>query len=105
MGVLGRDKDKPFDEVVVFLFVKLEGMLPVLNDIGVRRVGILDGVESSLKIQVRTCTITSCRKVLPVLSRDKLEPCLDGGLLLGRLPVRDAGLELGLEPPGVIEDL
>lgn len=36
----------------------------------------------------------------PVLSKDKLEPCLDGGLLPGLLPVLDVGLELLLEPPG-----
>lgn len=33
-------------------------------------------------------------KYIPVLSKDKLEPCLDGGLL----PVRELGLEFGLEP-------
>lgn len=40
--------------------------------------------------------------MLPVLSKDKFEPCLDGGLD----PVRLAGLEFGFEPlrdpPGVI---
>lgn len=40
-----------------------------------------------------------------MLSSDKFDPCLEGGLLLGRLPVRDAGLELDLEPPGVMLDL
>lgn len=44
-----------------------------------------------------------------MLSNDKLEPCLEGGLLPGRLPAREAGLEagreFGLEPPGVNVDL
>lgn len=42
---------------------------------------------------------------LPVLSRERFEPCLDGGLLPGRLPVLEAGLEFDLEPPGVKVDL
>lgn len=41
----------------------------------------------------------------PVLSNDKFDPCLDGGLLPGRLPVLDAGLELLLDPAGEIADL
>lgn len=41
------------------------------------------------------------KKKLPVLSRDRFEPCRDGGLLPGRLPVREAGREFGREPPGV----
>lgn len=32
-----------------------------------------------------------------MLSRDKLEPCLEGGLLPGLLPVLDAGLEFDRE--------
>lgn len=32
-----------------------------------------------------------------MLSRDRLEPCLDGGLLPGLLPVLDVGLEFDLE--------
>jgi hypothetical protein len=55
-------------------------------EVGVLR-GILEGVPSS------------------VLSRERLEPCLDGGLLPGLLPVLDAGLELDLDPPGVSVDL
>lgn len=35
--------------------------------------------------------------LLPVLSSDKLEPCLDGGLLPGLLPVLEVGLEFDLE--------
>lgn len=41
---------------------------------------------------------------LPVLSNDKFDPCLEGGLLPGRLPVLDAGLELFLDPAGDIAD-
>lgn len=41
----------------------------------------------------------------PVLSNDRFEPCLDGGLLPGLLPALEAGLELLLEPPGVSVDL
>jgi hypothetical protein len=58
----------------------------LLPDVGVL-LGILDGVASS------------------VLSKDKFDPCLDGGLLPGLLPVLDWGLELLLEPPGVNVDL
>lgn len=40
-----------------------------------------------------------------MLSRDKFDPCLDGGLLPVRLAGRELGLELdfdpGLDPPGV----
>lgn len=36
-----------------------------------------------------------------MLSKDKSEPCLDGGLLPGRLPCREVGLEFVVEPPGV----
>lgn len=37
----------------------------------------------------------------PVLSRERFEPCLEGGLD----PVLDPGLEAGREPPGVSVDL
>lgn len=86
VGVRGLEEERPLSGVV-FLGVVVVIVSVFRPDIGVRRVGILDGVPSS------------------VLSRDKLEPCLEGGLLLGRLPVRDAGRELGLEPPGVSVDL
>lgn len=39
-----------------------------------------------------------------MLSNDKFEPCLEGGLLPGRLPVREVGLEFVVEPPGVKVD-
>lgn len=43
-----------------------------------------------------------------MLSRDKFDPCLDGGLLPARLAGLELGLELGLEPgldpPGVNVD-
>lgn len=41
---------------------------------------------------------------IPALSKERLEPWRDGGLLPGRLPVLEVGLELGLELPGV-EDI
>lgn len=37
----------------------------------------------------------------PVLSRERFDPCLDGGLE----PVREPGLEPGRDPPGVKVDL
>ena len=60
-------------------------MLAVRPEIGVLR-GIRDGPSS-------------------VLSRDKLEPWRLGGLLPGRLPVLEVGLEFDRESPGVRVDL
>lgn len=58
--------------------------LGVVVLVGIRRVGMRDGVASS------------------VLSSDRVDPCREGGLE----PARDAGRELGRElardPPGVI---
>lgn len=64
--------------------------------------GILDGVASSKRKYVKIIIIHVVlrKKCLPVLSSDKFDPCLDGGLLPGRLPVLEAGLELFLDPPG-----
>lgn len=78
LGVLGLELD-PF---ILFVVERAE----LLPDVGVL-LGILDGVVSS------------------VLSKDKFDPCLDGGLLPGLLPVLDCGLELLLDPPGVSVDL
>lgn len=50
----------------------------------IRRVGIRDGVASS------------------VLSSDSVDPCRDGGFEPARLAGRELGLEFALEPPGVI---
>lgn len=81
LGVLGLD---PVPLSAVFLAEdKVTELRP--DVVGVL-LGILDGVSS-------------------VLSSDRLDPCLDGGLLPGLLPVRDAGRELLLEPPGVKLDL
>lgn len=52
-----------------------------------RRVGILDGVASS------------------VLSNDSVDPWRDGGFDPARLAGRELGLEFALDPPGVIWDL
>jgi hypothetical protein len=81
VGVLGLDPPVPF--CVLRNDDPAEG---TRLEVGVLR-GILEGVPSS------------------VLSRERLEPCLDGGLLPGLLPVLDAGLELDLDPPGVSVDL
>lgn len=43
------------------------------------------------------CKVSKQKAILPVLSSDKFEPCLDGGLLPGLLPVLDVGLEFDLE--------
>lgn len=49
-----------------------------------RRVGMREGVASS------------------VLSRDRVEPCRDGGFDPARLAGRELGREFALDPPGVI---
>lgn len=87
VGVLGREP--PF-VTVRRLGVLLVGdaVLPFLPERPrPDRLGILDDDTSS------------------VLSSDKLLPCLEGGLLPGLLPVREAGRELDLEPPGVVSVL
>lgn len=79
VGVLGRELEPfvtPRRRGVTVPGVRLT---PVL-------LGILDGVSS-------------------VLSSDRFEPCLEGGLLPGLLPCLEAGCELGLDPPGVKFDL
>lgn len=52
--------------------------------VGIRRVGMRDGVASS------------------VLSSDRVEPCRDGGFDPAREAGRELGRELALDPPGVI---
>lgn len=51
---------------------------------GIRRVGMRDGVASS------------------VLSSDRVDPCRDGGFDPARDAGRELGRELALDPPGVI---
>lgn len=52
--------------------------------VGIRRVGMRDGVASS------------------VLSSDRVEPCREGGFDPAREAGRELGRELALDPPGVI---
>jgi hypothetical protein len=76
-GVLGLDDDVPLETVSFLPGVVVPDLLvPILL------LGILEGISS-------------------VLSNDRLEPCLDGGLLPGLLPVLEVGLELFLLSPGV----
>lgn len=80
LGVLGLE---PVPFRVVFLAD--DSVAELRPEVVGVRLGILEGVSS-------------------VLSSDKFDPCLEGGLLPGLLPVLDAGLELFLDPPGVMFD-
>lgn len=87
VGVLGLDDDVPF---VTFNLLLVAVVIPVRPDNPgvVVLLGMRDGV-SSVEAKTQSNKNYNAKSVvicLPVLSKDKLEPCLDGGLLPGRLP-------------------
>lgn len=82
VGVLGRDP--PLGVVTANLAAFAAARAVDVRVFVTLRIGMRDGVKTS-----------------SVLSKDKLDPCLEGGFD----PVLDPGLEPGREPPGVNVDL
>lgn len=107
---LGMVPVVPFVRVVVVVVVtdkRVRGVVAPLTVLALDglRCGMREGVVSSIvNLKITHYMFISSyqkNKYIPVLSKDNVEPCLDGGFEPCRLRGRELGLEPAREPPGV----